>query len=132
MKTYSGFREIQHDLKNGTLSCVERVNFHLSLIQKKKHLNAFLSVYGDEALIRAEQVDQKIKNGTAGKLAGLIVGLKDVLCYKDHPLQASSKILNGFVSQFNGTAVQRLLDEDAIIIGRQNCDEFAMGSSNET
>ncbi len=131
MKTYSGFQEIQHDLKNGTLSCVERVNFHLSLIEKKKHLNAFLSVYRDEALARAAVIDQKIKNGSAGKLAGLVVGLKDVLCYKDHPLQASSKILDGFVSQFNGTAVQRLLDEDAIIIGRQNCDEFAMGSSNE-
>lgn len=131
LKTYSSFQEIQHDLKNGTLSCLERVNFHLANIQKKKHLNAFLSVYEDEALVRAAAIDQKIKNGTAGKLAGLIVGLKDVLCYKDHPLQASSKILEGFVSQFNGTAVQRLLDEDAIIIGRQNCDEFAMGSSNE-
>ena len=53
------------------------------------------------------------------------------MAYKDHPLQASSKVLDGFISQFNGTAVQRLLDEDAIIIGRQNCDEFAMGSSNE-
>ncbi len=131
MKPYSSFQEIQHDLKNGILSCVERVNFHLSHIQHKKHLNAFLSVYAKEALARAEQVDHKIKNGTAGKLAGLVVGIKDVLCYKDHPLQAGSKILEGFVSQFNGTAVQRLLDEDAIIIGRQNCDEFAMGSSNE-
>jgi aspartyl-tRNA(Asn)/glutamyl-tRNA(Gln) amidotransferase subunit A len=61
----------------------------------------------------------------------MVIGLKDVLCYQDHNLQASSKILNGFVSQFTATAVQRLLDEDAIIIGRQNCDEFAMGSSNE-
>ena len=77
------------------------------------------------------EVDKKIKEGKAGKLAGLIVGLKDVLAYKDHPLQASSKVLDGFISQFNGTAVQRLLDQDAIIIGRQNCDEFAMGSSNE-
>jgi aspartyl-tRNA(Asn)/glutamyl-tRNA(Gln) amidotransferase subunit A len=59
------------------------------------------------------------------------VGIKDVLAYQDHPLQASSKILDGFISQYSGTAVQRLLDEDAIIIGRQNCDEFAMGSSNE-
>jgi aspartyl-tRNA(Asn)/glutamyl-tRNA(Gln) amidotransferase subunit A len=88
-------------------------------------------VYGEEALSRAVQIDQKIKEGKAGKLAGLVVGLKDVLAYQDHPLQASSKILNGFISQYNGTAVQRLLDEDAIIIGRQNCDEFAMGSSNE-
>jgi len=88
-------------------------------------------VYEQEALSRATEVNKKIKNGTAGKLAGLVVGLKDVLAYKDHPLQASSHILDGFISQFNGTAVQRLLDEDAIVIGRQNCDEFAMGSSNE-
>jgi aspartyl-tRNA(Asn)/glutamyl-tRNA(Gln) amidotransferase subunit A len=113
------------------LTCVERVHFHLLNIEKKKHLNAFLSVYAEEALSRAAEVDAKIKNGTAGKLAGLVVGLKDVLAYKDHPLQGGSKILNGFISQFNATAVQRLLDEDAIIIGRQNCDEFAMGSSNE-
>ena len=131
MNTYTHFSDIQNDLKNGTLSCVERVHFHLANIEKKKHLNAFLSVYSDEALVRAAEIDQKIKNGTAGKLAGLIVGLKDVLAYKDHPLQGGSKILDGFISQFNGTAVQRLLDEDAIIIGRQNCDEFAMGSSNE-
>jgi aspartyl-tRNA(Asn)/glutamyl-tRNA(Gln) amidotransferase subunit A len=88
-------------------------------------------VYEDEALQRAQGIDKKFKEGKAGKLAGLVVGIKDVLAYKDHPLQASSKILDGFISQFNGTAVQRLLDEDAIIIGRQNCDEFAMGSSNE-
>ena len=69
--------------------------------------------------------------GRAGKLAGMVIGLKDVLSFKDHPLQAGSKILDNFISQFNATAVQRILDEDAIIIGRQNCDEFAMGSSNE-
>jgi len=90
-----------------------------------------LSVYAEESLLRAAQIDKKIKDGTAGKLAGLVVGLKDVLCHLDHPLQAGSKILTGFKSQFNATVVQRLLDEDAIIIGRQNCDEFAMGSSNE-
>lgn len=100
-------------------------------IDQKKHLNVFLSVYAEEAREQARQVDSKIKNGTAGKLAGLVVGIKDVLSYKDHPVQASSKILNGFICQFTATAVQRLLDEDAIIIGRQNCDEFAMGSSNE-
>lgn len=88
-------------------------------------------MYAEEAIQQAAVVDQKIKAGKAGKLAGLIVGLKDVLAYKDHPLQGSSKVLEGFISQFNGTAIQRLLDEDAIIIGRQNCDEFAMGSSNE-
>lgn len=131
MKTYATFREIQHDLQRGAVTCQALVGYHLDNIRKNAHLNAFLSVYEDEALSRAAAVDQKIKTGQAGKLAGLVVGLKDVLAYQDHPLQASSKILNGFISQFNATAVQRLLDEDAIIIGRQNCDEFAMGSSNE-
>ena len=131
MKDYLDFCDIQKDLKEGTLTCVERVQFHLDNITRKQHLNAFLSVYAEEALVRAAEIDKKIRTGTAGKLAGLVVGLKDVLAYKDHPLQAGSKILNGFISQFNATAVQRLLNEDAIIIGRQNCDEFAMGSSNE-
>ena len=131
MDKYKHFREIQHDLKRGALTCVGIVELHLSVIQIKVHLNAFLSVYGDEALERAAEIDRKIKAGTAGKLAGLVIGLKDVLAYQDHPLQGSSKILGGFISQYNATAVQRLLDEDAIIIGRLNCDEFAMGSSNE-
>jgi aspartyl-tRNA(Asn)/glutamyl-tRNA(Gln) amidotransferase subunit A len=131
LKTYATLREIQHDLQQGVLSTQDLVRHHLENIKEKAHLNAFLSVYEDEALARALEVDKKIKTGKAGKLAGLIVGLKDVLAYKDHPLQASSKVLDGFISQFNGTAVQRLLDQDAIIIGRQNCDEFAMGSSNE-
>jgi aspartyl-tRNA(Asn)/glutamyl-tRNA(Gln) amidotransferase subunit A len=131
LKTYATFREIQDDLQHGTLSCQDLVRHHLTNIKEKSYLNAFLSVYEDEALIRAAAIDIKIKEGKAGKLAGLVVGLKDVLAYEDHPLQAGSKVLNGFISQFNGTAVQRLLDEDAIVIGRQNCDEFAMGSSNE-
>ncbi|MBT1710432.1 Asp-tRNA(Asn)/Glu-tRNA(Gln) amidotransferase subunit GatA [Fulvivirgaceae bacterium PWU5] len=131
MKTYATFREIQHDLQRGTTTSIELVRHHLDNIRKKAHLNAFLSVYEEEALLQAAAVDKKIKEGNAGKLAGLVVGLKDVLAYKDHPLQGASRVLDGFISQFNGTAVQRLLDEDAIIIGRQNCDEFAMGSSNE-
>jgi len=125
---FSAFQQALHLKKT---SCVDRVQHHLSVIKKKAHLNVFLSVYEKEALKKADEVDQKIKNGTAGKLAGLVVGLKDVFSHKDHPLQASSKILDGFIAQYNATIVQRLLDEDAIIIGRQNCDEFAMGSSNE-
>ncbi len=131
MRAHKNLKSLQSEILNGPISCVDRVIFFLTNIEKNKHLNVFLSVYGEEALARAADIDQKIKNNTAGKLAGLVVGLKDVLCYADHPLQASSHILDGFVSQFNATAVQRLLDEDAIIIGRQNCDEFAMGSSNE-
>lgn len=131
LTSYATFRDIRTDLQQGTLTCQDIVRHFLFNIRKKEHLNAFLSVYEAEAFSRAAEIDTKIKNGKAGKLAGLVVGIKDVLAYKDHPLQASSKILDGFISQYNATAVQRLLDEDAIIIGRQNCDEFAMGSSNE-
>jgi aspartyl-tRNA(Asn)/glutamyl-tRNA(Gln) amidotransferase subunit A len=123
--------KLHRHLINPSFSCHDRVKFFLSNIEKNKHLNVFLSVYEQEALVRAEEIDSKIKNGSAGKLAGLVVGIKDVLAYQNHPLQAGSRILDGFVSQYTATAVQRLLDEDAIIIGRQNCDEFAMGSSNE-
>ncbi|MFM8833805.1 MAG: amidase, partial [Cytophagales bacterium] len=131
MSRYATFADIQRDLHSKKITCRELVNHHLTNIESNQHLNAFLSVYGQEALAQADAIDKKIRSGTAGKLAGLVVGLKDVLCHQNHPLQAGSKILNGFISQFNGTAVQRLLDADAIIIGRQNCDEFAMGSSNE-
>jgi len=82
-------------------------------------------------LAQALIVDEKIKAGTEGKLAGVIVGLKDNICYKGHKVSASSKILEGFESLYSATVVERLIAEDAIIIGRLNCDEFAMGSSNE-
>lgn len=131
MKAYGSFREIRNDLRNGAVSCRDLVTHHLSNIREKAHLNVFLSVFEGEALNRADEIDQKLRSNTAGRLAGLVVGIKDVLAYQDHPLQASSRILEGFTSQYTATAVQRLLDEDAIIIGRQNCDEFAMGSSNE-
>lgn len=125
------YSQIRQSLNSNKLTCVELVQAHLDIIEKKKYLNAFLTIYSDEALNRAFAIDQKIRNGSAGRLAGLVVGLKDLLCYQDHPLQGGSKILDGFISQYNATAVQRLLEEDAIIIGRQNCDEFGMGSSNE-
>lgn len=131
MKNYNSLAEVRQDLDKGLISCKKLTEYYISNIKNKANLNAFLEIYEQEATQRAEEVDQKIASGTAGKLAGMVVGLKDVLCYKDHKLQASSNILDGFVSKFNGTAVQRLIDEDAIIIGRQNCDEFAMGSSNE-
>lgn len=129
---YTSLREVQADLKIGAVSCRSLVAYYLKNIEEKNAiLNAFVAVYEDEACQRAEEIDKKIAAGTAGRLAGMVLGIKDVLCYKDHGLQAGSKILEGFVSQFTATAVQRVLDEDAIIIGRQNCDEFAMGSSNE-
>lgn len=131
MKSYTSLREIKEDITLGKTSCKELVDYYLCNIKSKAHLNVFLEVFEDEARKKAEEIDSKIAQGKAGKLAGMVIGLKDVLCVEGKVIQASSKILDGFISQFTGTAVQRLIDEDAIIIGRQNCDEFAMGSSNE-
>lgn len=132
MKSHSSFFQIKEQLDGGSITCKEVVAHYLSNIHANNpSYNAFLTVYEEEALSKAAQIDEKIGKGTAGRLAGMVVGIKDVLCYKDHPLQCGSEILDGFESQFNATVVQRLIDEDAIIIGRNNCDEFAMGSSCE-
>ena len=126
------YSEIRRQLHAGEQSCVGLVQYHLAQIDAhNEQLNAFLAVYREEALARAQAIDQKIASGQAGPLAGLVVGIKDLLCYESHGSQAGSQILNGFKSTFSATAVQRLLDADAIIIGRQNCDEFGMGSTNE-
>ncbi len=104
---------------------------YLAAIEANEDLNAFLEVFESSARVQANRVDEKLKNGTAGRLAGMVIGIKDNLCYANHKVSASSKILENFESLYTATAVQRLIDEDAIIIGRLNCDEFAMGSSNE-
>lgn len=131
MEAYSSLAALQESLKEGKTTLKSVVQFYLDRIEEYKRLNVYLDVFAEEALIAAEKIQAKINSGTAGKLAGLVIGIKDVLVYKQHQSQAGSNMLSGFQSQFTGTAVQRLIDEDAIIIGSQNCDEFAMGSSNE-
>jgi aspartyl-tRNA(Asn)/glutamyl-tRNA(Gln) amidotransferase subunit A len=118
-------------IKENKISLVENVKDFLNRIEQRKNLNAFNFVFGDEALQFAEIIEPKIKSGNHGKLAGAVIAIKDVLSYKNHPLTCSSKILSDFTSVYTATAVQKLIDEDAIIIGKTNCDEFAMGSSNE-
>ncbi|MDA9612341.1 Asp-tRNA(Asn)/Glu-tRNA(Gln) amidotransferase subunit GatA [Flavobacteriales bacterium] len=122
---------MQNALNNDTTNVVEITKTYLQNIAENQHLNAFIEVYSDEVLEQARLVDEKLANCSAGKLAGMVVGIKDNLCYKNYKVSASSKILDGFESLFTATSVQRLIDEDAIIIGRLNCDEFAMGSANE-
>ena len=131
MKSYNRVTDIQTDLQSGSVSCVELVEYYLQNIQEKSHLNAFNEVWADEAREKAILIDAKIKSGQAGSLAGIVIALKDNMAYKDHKVSASSKILEGFESLYTATAVERLEKEDAIFIGRTNCDEFAMGASNE-
>jgi aspartyl-tRNA(Asn)/glutamyl-tRNA(Gln) amidotransferase subunit A len=133
LKRFNSLTEIRSELTTGTLTCRQLVEYYLDSIERQNPtLNAFLEVWPDEARAQAEAVDAKLAAGTAGPLAGMVIGLKDVLAYAGHSLQSSSLMLDGFKSLFTGTAVQRLLDADAILVGRQNCDEFAMGGSNET
>jgi aspartyl-tRNA(Asn)/glutamyl-tRNA(Gln) amidotransferase subunit A len=116
----------------GNASVRDTVEFFLERIQEHSNINAFLEVYSDTARERADQLDAFAQSGeSTGRLHGVIIGLKDNICYAGHTVSASSKILNGFISPYSATAVERLLAEGAVIIGRLNCDEFAMGSSNE-
>ncbi|PKL83783.1 MAG: Asp-tRNA(Asn)/Glu-tRNA(Gln) amidotransferase GatCAB subunit A [Ignavibacteriae bacterium HGW-Ignavibacteriae-3] len=117
-------------IREGKLSLRENVSDFLKLIREKPELNAFNSVF-DDCVGYSEAIETKIKNGNSGKLAGMVVAVKDVLAIADRPLTCSSNILRNFTALYNATAVQKLIDEDAIIIGKTNCDEFAMGSSNE-
>ncbi|BAV95315.1 aspartyl-tRNA amidotransferase subunit A [Ichthyobacterium seriolicida] len=108
------------------------VDSFLSIIdQKNRDLNIFIEVFSSEAIERAKEIDEKIKLGKAGSLAGMVLSIKDNICYKDHSLTAASRILQNFKSLFTATVLERLLLEDAIVIGRVNCDEFAMGSANK-
>jgi aspartyl-tRNA(Asn)/glutamyl-tRNA(Gln) amidotransferase subunit A len=128
---YKNYSEKLQQIINGELSLRENVSYFLQRISDNSHLNAFNQVFDEEAIQQAEIIQQKIKVGKHGKLAGLVIALKDVLQFKDHLATCSSNILKNFTSIYTATAVQKLIDEDAIIIGKTNCDEFAMGSSNE-
>jgi aspartyl-tRNA(Asn)/glutamyl-tRNA(Gln) amidotransferase subunit A len=132
LESYHSLKQLQLDLKQEKYSLKSVVEHYLKQIEEQKHLNVFLDVYATEALAKADELQEKLDSGQPlGKLFGLVIGIKDVLVQKGYIVRSSSKILEGFESQFTGTAVQRLINEDAIIIGAQNCDEFAMGSSNE-
>lgn len=132
MKKYHSLAEVRADINTGNITLPQLTQYYLDRIEEHKDLNAFIEVFADEAKARAIEVEQKMKAGKAGKLAGMVISIKDMICYKNHKVSASSKILEGFESIYSSTVVERILAEDAIIIGRVNCDEFAMGASNET
>jgi aspartyl-tRNA(Asn)/glutamyl-tRNA(Gln) amidotransferase subunit A len=119
-------------LADNAEGCEAAVRHYLAAIRRQERLNAFLEVYEEEALQRARELDTRRRSGAAlGKLHGVVVSLKDVIAYRGHTLTAASKILAGFKSIDDATVVDKLLTAEAIIIGRNNCDEFAMGSTNE-
>lgn len=132
MEGFSSLSQIQAALIDENLTLPDLVSDYLRRIDERKELNAFLEVFSNEAISAALIIQEKIIAGTSGKLAGMVIGIKDNICYAKHKVSASSRILNDYTSPFSATVVERLLAEDAIIIGRLNCDEFAMGASNES
>ncbi|MDR2402373.1 MAG: Asp-tRNA(Asn)/Glu-tRNA(Gln) amidotransferase subunit GatA [Cytophagales bacterium] len=109
--------------KNFLQQTVEYVLKNISLMNSD--LNAYVRVYEKEILDTIKDYD------TNKNLSGMLVGLKDLFCFKDHPIQAASKILENFTSQINATVTQKIIDNGGIIVGHQNCDEFGMGGANE-
>lgn len=125
------FNLIQDLLKKNQLSCHQLTEHYLQKINEGGYLNAFISVFRDRALARADEIDKKILRSSAGKLAGLIIAIKDNINLKGEKTTCGSKILSNFISPYDATVIQRLEAADAIIIGKTNMDAFAMGSSNE-
>ncbi len=123
--------EIAKDIKAGKQSSYDLVKYYFANMDKYSHKRAVLEKFED-ALEKAKQIDEKIAKGEKlGKLAGVPILIKDNIMYEGKIASCASKFLSGHIAQYTATAVQRLLDEDAIIIGRANMDEFAMGSSCE-
>lgn len=128
MFQFTSIEQYQSDIHSGRTTCEQAVRHFLSRINDHSSLNAFVEVFAEEALQRALDLDRSERKG---RLHGVVIGIKDNICYKDHRVSAASGILQNFTSIYSATAVERLVAEGAIIIGRQNCDEFGMGSTNE-
>lgn len=125
-------KEIQQLILGGKLSCEALVSTYLQAAEKTRNLNIYTAIYGQEALERARSLDKGLTAGVRPKLFGAVLSLKDNIAYKDHPLTAGSSILNGYISPFSATVVDRLTEEGAIVLGHCNCDAFGMGSSSES
>ena len=122
--------ELAKAISEQKLTSYEVTKYYIERCQEKSDLNALLEIF-DDSLDRASEMDEKIKGGFKGKLAGVPVIIKDNILYKGKKASCSSRFLENYVAQYNSTVVQKMLDEGAIIIARANMDEFAMGSSTE-
>jgi len=122
----------QKSLKNREISSVELTKAYLDAIEKTSSLGAYIDLQKDYALEMAKNSDKKINQGVAGPLEGIPIGVKDMFCTKDIKTTASSKILENFYPTYESTVTQNLWNDGAVMLGKLSCDEFAMGSSNET
>ena len=127
--SYSTYRQ---KLLDNEITAIDIATSFLNTVNEGTQYNAFISVLKDRALKQAEKIDSKIRQGNAGKLAGLVLAVKDNIHIKNVKTTCASRILSNFVPPFHATVIEKLEAEDVIIIGKTNMDEFAMGSSSET
>lgn len=126
------FSSVREHLKSGKQNLPELVDEFLARIKERNsEINAFVSVDEKEAREEARAIQKRIDDGSAGRLAGAVIGIKDIICQKGKPATCASGILKDFESVYDATVIEKLRSEDALLIGRLNMDEFAMGSSNE-
>ena len=130
---YPTFADARRALDAGETSCEALVSSFLTRIDERDdEINAFTTVDRDGALNHARYLDSQRERGNPRPLAGLVLAVKDNICIRGYPVTCGSKMLEDFSSLYDATVIDRLRDAGAIFIGKTNCDEFAMGSSNET
>jgi aspartyl-tRNA(Asn)/glutamyl-tRNA(Gln) amidotransferase subunit A len=129
---YTTISHIQQALKDKEITLPELTEQYIESIEKNNDaINAVIHIEKDAALKKARAIQQKIDKGTAGKLSGVVIGVKDLICEEGKPATCASAILSNFESVYDASVIKKLKEEDALFLGRLNMDEFAMGSSNE-
>jgi len=124
--------EARDALRKGDVTSLELTEACLGAVEGSGALNAFVHHTPDLARAQAQAADVRIANGDAPAMCGIPLGIKDLFCTKGVPSQAASRILQGFLPEYESTVSQNLFDAGAVMLGKLNMDEFAMGSSNET
>jgi len=129
---YKTITELSEDLANKKISSVELTHYFLERIHRlDKNLNSFITVTAEEALKNAASADKARASGNAGKLTGIPLAQKDIFCTQGIKTSCGSKMLDNFISPYDATVIQKFKAAGAVLLGKTNMDEFAMGSSNE-
>ncbi|MCD2449399.1 Asp-tRNA(Asn)/Glu-tRNA(Gln) amidotransferase subunit GatA [Methylicorpusculum oleiharenae] len=124
--------ELARGLRSGEFSSVELTRIFLDRITQHQNLNAFVTVTPDQALAQAEAADKRLAEGSSGLLTGIPIAQKDIFCTDGIKTSCGSKMLDNFIAPYDATVVTKFNDAGAVMLGKLNMDEFAMGSSNET
>ncbi len=124
--------ELARGLQNREYSSVELTQHFLGRIKQAESVNAFVTVTEEQAMAVAKKADEQIAKGQAGPLTGIPIGQKDIFCTQDVKTSCGSKMLDNFISPYSATVVEKINQAGAVMLGKLNMDEFAMGSSNET